>query len=195
MSKLPKQGARAQKPLKAGRSSGGNVRRARPSVGRQSTATSRRAPKPAYVLKGWYASEEAKRAFGSICQAVNEEGREIELLGTEDRPLLCLLDTDLVPQGKNEVEISIDEAKADWPAVTGAALCFGTVFRIRGKRVVRAVLRRHRTNRHGALKYRRPQIEDLSQTLSTFLEDFGHISKHLEDTTELIMKQLQGGLA
>ena len=139
-----------------------------------------------FVLDDWYASEDAKRRFGSVCQAVNEQSREVDLLGAEDRPLLSLLDAKLVPSAENEVEISIDEAKADWSAVTAAALFFGTVFRIRGKRIVRAVLRRHQFNRHGALKYRRPQIEDLPQTVSLLLEELRGVSKHFDDTTTLI---------
>jgi hypothetical protein len=154
-------------------------------------ALKRHLKEQAFELQDWYSSEDAKRRFGSICQAVNEEGREIELLGIEDRPLLSLVDASRVPKEKNEVEISIDEAKVDWSAVTAAALFFGTVFRIRGKRVVRAVLRRHPINRHSALKYRRPQIEDMGQTLSTFIEDFARVSKHFDETTELIQKRFK----
>ena len=142
-------------------------------------------------LQDWYSSEEAKRKFGRICQAVNEESREIELGGSVDRPLLSLVDTSLVPTEKNEVEISIIEATADWSSVTAAALFYGTVFRIRGKRVVRAILRRHRINRHGAHKYWRREIEDMSQTLSTFIEDFERVSKRLDKTNDLIQKHFR----
>ena len=145
-----------------------------------------------FDLQDWYSSEGAKRKFGPICQAVNEESREIELGGSVDRPLLSLVDTSLVPTEKDEVEISIIEATANWSSVTAAALFYGTVFRIRGKRVVRAILRRHRVNRHGAHKYRRRQIEDMSQTLSTFIKDFERVSKRLDETNDLIRKHFCG---
>lgn len=144
-----------------------------------------------FVLDDWYASEDAKRRFGSVCQAVNEQSREVDLLGAEDRPFLSLLDAELVPPAENEVEISIDEAKADWSAVIAAALFYGTVFRIRGKKIKRAVLRRHKVNRHGALKYRRPQIEDLPQTVSLLLEELRGVSKHFDDTTTLIDRRFK----
>ena len=104
-----------------------------------------------------------------------------------------MVDASLVPTEKNEVEISIIEAQTDWPSVTAAALLYGTVFRIRGKQIVRAVLRRHRINRHGALKYRRPQIEDISQTLSTFIEEFERLSKLFNETTDVIQKRFREG--
>jgi hypothetical protein len=146
----------------------------------------------AFLLDDWYASDDAKRKFGSICQQVNEQGREIELLGSEERPLLTLVDAESVEQGENEIEISIDEAKADWSAVTAAALFYGTVFRIRGKNIIRAVLRRHKVNRHSAIhRYRRPQPEDLLQTVEHLIEELRGVCKHFDSTTNIIDRRFK----
>lgn len=142
-----------------------------------------------FELEDWYPSDEAKRSLGSICQHVNEQGREIGLLGSEERPTLILVDARKVPVADNEVDIAIDEAKADWSAVTAAALFYGTVFRIRGKKIVRAVLRRHPVNRHSAIKYRRVQPEDLTLSVQHFLDDMRDIAKHFDETTDVIRRQ------
>jgi hypothetical protein len=115
-----------------------------------------------FELDDWYASEAAKRRFGSICQAVNEQGTTVTLLGTEDEPLLVLANADEHPQRPDEIEITIDEAKADWPAVTTAA-ALGTRFRIRGKKVIRAVLFRAPKARHPAEKYLRASSVDVNR--------------------------------
>ncbi len=114
-----------------------------------------------FFRRGWFASDEAKRNFGGLCQMVNELRREVGLLGREAEPLLMLVDARSVEPAEQEIEISIEKAKADWPAVTGAALLYGSTFRIRGKKLMRAVLRRHEVNRHPATKYYRPQAEDM----------------------------------
>ncbi len=127
----------------------------------------RRSPPPQaerreeFLRKGWFASDEAKRNFGGLCQMVNERRREVGLLGREAEPLLTLVDARSVEPAEHEIEISIEKAKADWPAVTGAALLYGSTFRIRGQKVLRAVLRRHEVNRHPATKYYRPPAEDM----------------------------------
>lgn len=115
-----------------------------------------------FELNEWYASEPAKRRFGSICQAVNEQGKTVHLLGTEDEPLLVLADADEHPPWPDEIEITIDEAKADWPAVTTAA-ALGTRFRVRGKKVMRAVLFRAPKARHPAEKYLRSSSADVNR--------------------------------
>lgn len=127
-------------------------------------------PPPPFELADWYSSEEAKRRFARICQTVNEEGRSIELLGTEDYPYLCLSDIEMEPAPENAYEITIEKAVADWSSVTNAALYFGTVFRIRGKRVLRAVLRRHPVNQPASFEYGRPQVEHLTDIASQMLE-------------------------
>jgi hypothetical protein len=122
-----------------------------------------RPPVPELPLQRWYASEGAKRSFGSICQRVNESGGSVDLLGTPERPLLVLGDADSIEPAPDEVLISIDEAKAEWPAVTTAASIFGTRFRVRGRKTMRAVLYRHPTNRHPAERYRRSQSVDMER--------------------------------
>jgi hypothetical protein len=152
-----------------------------------------RAPPPrAPASKDWYSSDDAKRKFGAICQQVIEQGREIGLLGSEERPLLTLVNAESVEQAENEIEISIDEARADWSAVTAAALFYGTVFRIRGKKTTRAVLRRHKVNRHAAIhRYRRPQPEDLLQTVEHLIEELRGVCKHFESTTNIIDRRFK----
>lgn len=119
-----------------------------------------RPPVQELPLQRWYASEGAKRSFGSICQRVNESGGSVDLLGTPERPLLVLGDADSIEPAPDEVLISIDEAKAEWPAVTTAASIFGTRFRVRGRKTMRAVLYRHPINRHPAERYKRSQSID-----------------------------------
>ena len=142
-----------------------------------------------FDLEDWYPSEDAKRSLGSICVQVNEQGREIGLLGSEDRPALTLIDAREVAIADNEVDVSIDEAKADWSAITAAALFYGTVFRIRGKKIVRAILRRHPVNRHSALQYRRLQPEDLEQSIQHFLDDMREIADRFDKTTDVIKRR------
>jgi hypothetical protein len=117
--------------------------------------TSRLPHKPAFELDPWYSSEAAKRRLGPICQAVNEQGATVGLLGTKIRPLLLLEDADSGAPSEDEVEVTIDEAKADWSSVTDAALFLGARFRVLGKRRARALLRKHPEHVHPAFKYRR----------------------------------------
>lgn len=131
-------------------------------------------PKPSFELAEWYSSETAKRSLGAICQAVNEHGEEIGLLGTEQRPYLMLEDADNSEPSQDEVEITIDEAKADWSSVVAAAMFMGTRFRIHGKKVQRAVLYRHPKNAHPAMKYQRVQSRELkgiAQKLEELLDE------------------------
>ena len=80
----------------------------------------------------WYASEEAKRNLGSICREVFAMDTAVGLLGTPAEPLLVLERG--LPAGPDDVEVSIDEARADWSNVTLAAAIYGTRFRIRDRR-------------------------------------------------------------
>jgi hypothetical protein len=128
----------------------------------------------------WYPSDEAKRSFGSLCQQAYDEG-EVELLGREDAPLLILVDARSVERAASEIDISIDEAKANWPAVTGAAMLYGSVFRIHGNRIARAILRRHGRNRHPATKYyRRPATDDLAQSIDELRDDLHEVIRRVE---------------
>lgn len=132
-----------------------------------------RPPVEELPLQNWYASEGAKRSFGSICQRVNETGGSVDLLGTPERPLLVIGDADSFEPTPDEVVISIDEAKAEWPAVTTAASIYGTRFRVRGRKTMRAVLYRHPTNRHPAERYRRSQSIDMER-IAAELERLAH---------------------
>jgi hypothetical protein len=137
-----------------------------------------------FFRKGWFASDEAKRNFGGLCQMVNERRRAVGLLGREAEPLLTLIDARSVEPAEHEIEISIERAKADWPAVTGAALLYGSTFRIRGQKVMRAVLRRHEVNRHPATKYCRPpddmQTVELVEELRDLARRFDSVAAVLD---------------
>lgn len=113
-----------------------------------------------FSLSSWYPSDPAKRNFGRVCQAVNEEGATITLLGSAERPWLVLADIDEHPEQPGDIELTIDEAKADWSAVTTAAAIYGTRFRIKGKRRMRAVLFKHPEARHPAEQYLRSSSVD-----------------------------------
>jgi hypothetical protein len=107
-------------------------------------------------LSGWYSSDEAKRRFGRICQLVNESSEDVGLLGTEKEPLLWLIDVDKFPTNEVRqrlVEITIEEAQKNWSAVTAAAIFLGVCFLIKGKKLERAVLVQHETNKHKAFNY------------------------------------------
>jgi hypothetical protein len=135
-----------------------------------------------FELKDWYASDAAKRSLGTICQAVNEQGATIYLLGTEDKPLLVLADADEHKPEPSEIEISIDEAKADWPNITTAAAIYGTRFRIRGKKVVRAVLYRNPAARHPAERYFRSSSADadrLARQIEALAKDVRQLGQKL----------------
>lgn len=130
--------------------------------------------KPSFELVDWYSGDAAKRSFGRICQAVNEEGEKIGILGTEGRPYLFLEDIDAVDETAEDVTISIEEAKADWSAVTHAAMLYGTRFVINGKKKPRAILYRNGEEMHPALKYRRgqsPQASFIASKLEDLLKE------------------------
>ena len=147
-----------------------------------------------FELADWYPSDAAKRRFGSICQAVNEQGVEVGLLGSEEKPLLLLKDADSVDAVSSDVTISIDDAKANWPAITAAALFFDTQFRIVGKKRERAILVRHPRNRHDALKYRRAKGRELTgvtQKLEQILDELRNICERLDGSAELISRRFR----
>lgn len=130
--------------------------------------------KPAFELETWYSSETAKRSFSAICQAVNQQNRKTALLGTENRPLLVLEDADDSEPSEDEIEITIDEAKADWSSIIAATMFMGTRFRIHGKKVPRAVLYKHPKNSHPATKYRRAQpleLRGIARKLQELLDE------------------------
>lgn len=113
-----------------------------------------------FALAPWYASDDAKRSFGRIAQEVNDTGKSTTLLGNKENPLLVLEDADDHPPTPEEIIITIDEARADWSAITTAAALSDARFRIKGKRVERAVLSRHPDATHPARKYLRSQSID-----------------------------------
>lgn len=147
-----------------------------------------------FELAAWYSSDRAKRNFGSICRAVNADGAETTLLGSEERPLILLLDADDVEASDDEIEITIDEAKADWSAVTDAVMLFNSVFRISSSTRPRAVMRRHARNRHPALKYKRASDRDLrrlTERLAGILDDFRQLGGRLEQSADLIERNFR----
>jgi hypothetical protein len=83
----------------------------------------------------WYAGGVARRNFGGICQLVCVKSEEIGLLGSREQPLLILEDAKFVARSKDEIEISVAEAKANWSAITAAALFYGASFRIMGNKI------------------------------------------------------------
>ena len=133
-------------------------------------ARSLKPKRPPFELDGWYSSEGAKRRLGSICTAVNREGASVGVMGSEDQPYLFLSDVDGEENDSSQVEISIDAAKAEWSAVTAAAIFYGTSFRLVGKKVPRAVLSRNSERDHPALKYRQPESPRTGKLVATLEE-------------------------
>lgn len=154
-------------------------------------AIRQRVSKP-LVLEGWYASETAKRSFGGICQAVNEKGEAVTLLGSEDHPLLILKDADDDPATPDEIVLTIDEAKADWAAVTTAAAIYDTKFRIKGRQVMRATLRRHPEARHPAERYLRSQSGDANE-LAQRVEELAKEIRRLGQNLRRVLSEYQAG--
>ena len=162
----------------------------------------------AFELEDWYSSDAAKRSFGRICQAVNEEGEKIGLLGTKDSPYLYLEDIDDADLESDDIIISIEEAKADWSAVTYAAMLTGARFQIQGKKHPRALLYRNDDVPHPALKYRKaqsPHMSSIAAKLEDILKevqklgresaqerrDLNAVASRLEDVAEIIMRRFQ----
>jgi hypothetical protein len=104
------------------------------------------------ALYSWYDSETARRVVGGLCQRIDEQRTFVYLDGTPAAPLLILAPAELYAVQHGEIHVSIEEVKADWLGITTAASMYGTQFRIRGRRVIRAVLTRHPTNRHPAAR-------------------------------------------
>ncbi|HEY8162363.1 MAG TPA: hypothetical protein VIF34_08870 [Methylocystis sp.] len=107
---------------------------------------------------------------------------------------MLLQDADGIEEVPGEIELSIEEIKADWSAVTAAVCLYGTTFRIVGKKVPRAVLRRHPVNRHSALKYRRSASSDLSgiaKQLEKLLDDLRSLSERLDMSGQLIDRRFK----
>ncbi len=135
-----------------------------------------------FKLRIWDSSETAKRTFGRLCQAVNENGGSVRLLGTAEEPLLVLADIDDHPEEPGDVTLGIDEAKSDWPAVTTAAAVFGTRFRIRGKARMRAVLFKSPDAQHPAERYRRsdsPDANRLAQQMEMLAKEVRKLGQKL----------------
>lgn len=142
-------------------------------------------------LKSWYPSEIAKRNFGPICRAVNVQRQQVSLMGTEQKPLVEIFPSADIPQTQFEIAISIDEARADWPSVLLAVMLYGTVFRVSGTHNTHAVIKRHALNRHGAFRYRRPQLEDIPQNFSILLDDLRDVSDKFDTTTKMIDRRFK----
>lgn len=135
----------------------------------------------------WFSGEIAKRNFGALCKRVNSKKIEISLLGSEEQPLLILSNTKDVNQLHDETEISLDEAKANWSAVTAAALFFGTVFLVTLNKQKCAYLRRHNTNRHLAIvRYQRHSEDKLLKTAEIILDDMNSVCAKLDKSVTLM---------
>jgi hypothetical protein len=120
-------------------------------------------------LQSWYSSESAKRRLGRLCQDVHEAGAAVYVGGSPSEPLLVLEAEQRRPPSSQDVVLSIDEAKAEWSAVTTACSVYGTTFRIRGRRIMRAVLTRHPENRHPAERFLRSSSGQAEQIASELL--------------------------
>lgn len=144
----------------------------------------------AFELAPWYASEEAKRNLGSICREVFAMDTAVGLLGTPAEPLLVLERG--LPAGPDDVEVSIDEARADWSNVTLAAAIYGTRFRIQSRRHPSGrkilleffvILHRHPKARHPAERYFRsvsPDAERLAQQIEALANEIRKLGQKLE---------------
>lgn len=121
------------------------------------------------VLQDWYSSEDAKRSLGFICQAVNEQGVTIGLMGSREEPQLHIVDVDLYDDEYDEI-ITLEEARANWSAVTLAAAIMGSRFRIDGRKQPRVALIANTAAPHPALRFKRPQSPE-TRAVADRLED------------------------
>lgn len=147
-----------------------------------------------YDLAPWYSSEDAKRKLGTLCRAINVQGESVDLLGDEDTPLLVLVDAEDVRASAEDIAMTIDEARANWSAMTMAALLYGTQFRISSSTRERAVLRRHPRNRHPACRYRRStdrNLRDVVRKLEEALNDIRNLRSTVADTNELLARRFR----
>lgn len=130
-----------------------------------------------FNLDEWYSSDQAKRNFGRICQAVNQTDSKVGLLGTANLPLLYLKNLHQADVADVNNIVTIEEAKADWAAITSAAMLNNARFQINGKKVPRAFLYRNEKEDHPALKYRRPQSLEISSITSSLEEVLRELKK------------------
>ena len=148
--------------------------------------------KEMFDLKKWYASEDAKRSFGSICRAVNDRGQATTILGSSDRPYLILKDADDVPLEPWHISMSIDAMKADWSNVVIAAIHYGAVFRIQGKLKERAVLFAHPDNKPPARKYSRAKLGplgDVTSKLEAVLDELRELATKLDRSADVFLRR------
>jgi len=160
----------------------------RKDKGMSKTKENWRTKAEAFELDKWYPSESVKRNLGSICRAVNIQDKAIELLGSEDTPLALLTPASQVPASRSHFKLSIDDVKADWPAITLAATLLGDVFRISGSKHEHAVLTQHPNNRHRAFAFHRAGPED---NLAFLLEDLRQTADSFATTSELIGRRFK----
>lgn len=119
-------------------------------------------PPKSRSLETWYSSDDAKRSLGWLCQTVNEKGERVGLLGTADDPWLYLEDVDFCGVEPIHEQMTIEDVRANWSAVTVAAAVFGTVFQLNGKKP-RAVLYVNAQAQHPALRYRHASRADVER--------------------------------
>jgi hypothetical protein len=131
------------------------------------------------ILKPWYSSEEAKRSLGRICQLVNERDKKIYISGFEEKPYVVMDNIDKDVDFHTDMEITIENLKADWSVVMSAIIFFDLKVRVRGKSKLRAVLYRHPENRHPVFQYTH---KDPSDPLKEMLENINTRLDSLEKT-------------
>ena len=99
-----------------------------------------------------YKLDEAKRKLGTLARAVRGNPRRAGI-GGGDEPCLFLQDLASFKLQGDAVKLTVEEAKADWHAVTHAAMLYGTRFVITVLGESAAILYRNDYEKHPALKY------------------------------------------
>jgi hypothetical protein len=138
-----------------------------------------------FTLKPWYSSEDAKRSLGRICQAVNERDKKIYLSGLEEKPYMVMDNIDKNVGFHADMEITIENLKADWSSVMAAIIFLNLRVRIRGKSKLRAVLYRHPENRHPAFQYAHKSpsdpLKEILESIDTRLDSLEKTASYFKD--------------
>lgn len=141
-------------------------------------------------LEPWYSSEDAKRRIGWLCQTVNENHAKVGLLGSREEPVLFLEDVETCEVVPVNEQITIEEARSNWPAVTIAAAVLGTTFRVEGKKRPRAILYANDCVQHPALKYRHSASSSL-ESIASRLEELTREIRRVNQINECTSHELR----